>query len=214
MARQAIDLTGKVFGRLTVLGLGAHSGAARRWLCECIHQNGEAVTTLVQTKALTGGQTKSCGCLKSERYDSATINLTGKIFGRLTVISVEQRNGSRRKRWHVLCGCGKSEQFLARSCSLTSGKTESCGCKRNDVTSALLSRRIRMRVPIGEGKYKGVNVSCARFAARFKRSHLGTFPTPEAAARAYDAAAFAEWGTDCYLNFPEDYGLPSREPKA
>lgn len=43
-----------------------------------------------------------------------------------------------------------------------------------------------------------------------KQKRLGYFPTEELAAHAYDAAAFAAWGTDCYLNFPENYGMPPR----
>lgn len=50
----------------------------------------------------------------------------------------------------------------------------------------------------------------AQICIRRKRTYLGHFSAPEAAARAYDAAAYAAWGTDCYLNFPEEYGLPPR----
>lgn len=47
-----------------------------------------------------------------------------------------------------------------------------------------------------------------------KSRSLGYFKTAEDAARAYDAAASAQFGADCYLNFPEDYGLPPRQRDA
>ncbi len=37
-----------------------------------------------------------------------------------------------------------------------------------------------------------------------KRRMIGRFSTPEEAARAYDLAARAAWGFDCYLNFPDE----------
>lgn len=54
--------------------------------------------------------------------------------------------------------------------------------------------------------FKGVSY-CSRtrkWVAQIKaggRRFIGRFPTPEAAAHAYDEAAKAAWGSDCYLNF-------------
>jgi len=57
------DLTGKVFGRLTVLGLsGSHSGA-RFWKCRCVCGN----ESEVETNKLTSSSTRSCGCLVADR---------------------------------------------------------------------------------------------------------------------------------------------------
>lgn len=44
-----------------------------------------------------------------------------------------------------------------------------------------------------------------------RTDHLGYYTTKEAAARAWDKRAFERWGDVVYLNFPEDYGLPSRQ---
>lgn len=65
--RKAKDLTGQVFGRLTVLKQAGHSvepsGAKKlHYLCECNCGN----TITVQADHLRRGHTKSCGCLKRE----------------------------------------------------------------------------------------------------------------------------------------------------
>ena len=38
--------------------------------------------------------------------------------------------------------------------------------------------------------------------------YLGSFDTAEHAAQAYDKAAYAAWGYDCYLNFPNKCPIP------
>lgn len=52
------DLTGRIFGRLTVQG---HQGG-RRWRCQCECGN----TTEVSRSNLVSGDSRSCGCLKLE----------------------------------------------------------------------------------------------------------------------------------------------------
>ena len=63
---QAIDLTGNVFGRLTVVErmptVHTVKGQRTRWLCKC--SCGKA--KIVDAYALRSGHTQSCGCLHSE----------------------------------------------------------------------------------------------------------------------------------------------------
>lgn len=60
------DLTGQRFGRLTVIGVGEKPPESKRrrtyWLCTC--ECGKTVA--VASDKLIRGDTKSCGCLKSE----------------------------------------------------------------------------------------------------------------------------------------------------
>jgi hypothetical protein len=54
------------------------------------------------------------------------IDLTGKIFGRLTVVSRSENNKHRQPTWLCKCACG-SEKVIAGS-KLKYGQVKSCGC--------------------------------------------------------------------------------------
>jgi hypothetical protein len=57
-------------------------------------------------------------------------DLTGKVFNRLTVLHRFDAEPNRCVRWLTVCVCGK--QVVARTQSLKTGKTKSCGCWRAD----------------------------------------------------------------------------------
>lgn len=60
----AVDITGKHFGRLTVIRRHGHANDGRwRWLCRCTCGK----DTLATVTKLKSGHTKSCGCLISEK---------------------------------------------------------------------------------------------------------------------------------------------------
>ena len=56
-------------------------------------------------------------------------DLTGKRFGRLTVIGVED-NGKRKTYYACQCDCGNVK--VIRADALVSGRTVSCGCKKKE----------------------------------------------------------------------------------
>ena len=56
-------------------------------------------------------------------------DLTGKRFGRLTVIGVED-NGKRKTYYACQCDCGNVK--VIRADALVSGCTVSCGCKKRE----------------------------------------------------------------------------------
>lgn len=59
-----VDLTGKKFGRLTVIkDDGTRDGRAIKWLCRC--ECGKYIH--VRGNMLKNGHTRSCGCLQLER---------------------------------------------------------------------------------------------------------------------------------------------------
>jgi hypothetical protein len=106
------DLTGKKFGRLTVIEDIAGQGLNPRLKCKC---ECGTVTTPFKNSIVTGS-TQSCGCLKAWPED-----LVGQRFGRLLVI--ESLQGK-----HDKCECDCGIVKLCNRASLKRGTTKSCGC--------------------------------------------------------------------------------------
>lgn len=77
--------------------------------------------------------------------------------------------------------------------------------KTNDsITNLRLASRtennVNRKVKLPANGYRGVEQTGNRWRAKLARKPLGTFETPEIAALAYNAAAFAEWGEFAQLN--------------
>lgn len=124
-----IDLTGKRFGRLTVLKRATDKQYKRpHWLCQCDCGNQK----IIHGDSLRGGLTQSCGCLQKERTSQATIkDLTGQQFGKLTVLCRDQSivgKGTHAK-WICQCQCGNI--ISVNQQSLTNKGQISCGCSKS-----------------------------------------------------------------------------------
>ena len=117
--RQLIDETGKKYGRLTVLYLNGN-----KWHCKCDCGN----ECDVSGSHLRTGNTQSCGCLHKENFTNK-VDLVGKRFGKLTVLSATDERVNGNIVWHCQCECGNTYDIYTSM--LTMGKTKSCGCLKS-----------------------------------------------------------------------------------
>lgn len=93
MSNKLIDITGKRFGRLTVVRrAGSYasadgSGLSVTWLCHC--DCGKDV--IVIGNNLKSGHTKSCGCIRTEK-SRENIEVARKAF----MLKAEKRRNEKR----------------------------------------------------------------------------------------------------------------------
>lgn len=74
----------------------------------------------------------------------ASVDLTGKTFGRLTVI---EKHGSINGSVHWNCRCVCGGVVYPSSYSLTGGNTTSCGCKRTDTIKKVCTSHGMCSIP-------------------------------------------------------------------
>lgn len=122
------DLTGIVFGKLTAISPTHTKSGRPAWVCRCECGN----ETTVISYNLTSGKIKSCGKHKEYKYE----DLTGKIFGRLTVLE-QTRNDKGKISYKCHCECGKD--VVMSVYSLMRG-AKSCGCMRYEHASNALRK--------------------------------------------------------------------------
>lgn len=116
---------GDRFNSLTVIKELEKNKNQRRVLCRCDCGTEKSIAL----DSLTSGSTRSCGCLRSKRYDKDS--LVNKQFGQLRVIAqhgVTTESKKRKRTWRCVCSCG-NERIVTTS-ALKSGSATTCGNRK------------------------------------------------------------------------------------
>lgn len=189
------DLVGSRFGKLVVEAPGEPSAAGgRRWLCRCDCGG----TTLALDSNLRRGHSKSCGCSRQK-------DLTGRRFGKLTVLERSDQTATRgqrtRKLWKCRCDCGaitykatdtltNSDISMCKDCAAAYGTAkarEKAGYVGGTQLAKIREKPIESTNQTGfRGVYR--NSKTSRFVVRIKFQgklyHLGCFDHIEDAIKA------------------------------
>ena len=121
-----VDLTGKKFGKLTVLYRDEtfiDSNGRHRTMWHCLCDCGREKS--IRRDALTSGRSKTCGMCEND--------LTGKHFGRLTALYKVGTDSNGHLIWKCHCDCGNDRNVSATN--LVQGYTQSCGCMHSEICS-------------------------------------------------------------------------------
>lgn len=126
---ERVDLSGSIFGKLTVISLyeikkykSGGSKAIWKCVCEC------GTIKNISSGTLKQGFTKSCGKLSCRPY-KLKYDLVNQKFGFLTAKSFQRGTG----KWLCECECGNISYITTGS--LVQGCTRSCGCKTIEMIS-------------------------------------------------------------------------------
>jgi len=119
------DLTGMVFGRLTVLR--KDENRKYHYICKCNCGNPNEVS--IGQRSLFKNLTQSCGCLFRETTSKNNLkDITGQTFGNLTVLGRDYSRPNRPVHWLCKCSCENEAIVSVVGQNLKNGHTRSCGC--------------------------------------------------------------------------------------
>lgn len=141
---QSENIIGETFGRLTVIGDAEYesgNGKHKRFTCKC--ECGNTITC--RGSDLRAGIKVDCGCGSAEKWSNAKTNdLTGQIFGSLTVIERDKSvpyQGGKHAQWLCKCALCGSITSVASDMLTRYGKDRCSDC---------------IGIPIGESKIKAI----------------------------------------------------------
>lgn len=84
------------------------------------------------------------------------IDMEGRVFSRLTVVS-RLRTGGGHAKWNCVCSCGRKR--VVDGTKLRSGETRSCGCLKNEELS-LRSTKHGMNETMIYRKFRSMHTRC------------------------------------------------------
>ncbi len=121
------DLTGRVFGDWIVLGLDKVINKKQPyWICQC---KCETISSIAGN-ALKNGKSLSCIKCYGKKISEYRLNdLTGKTFGKLTVIKRVENDKTGKPMWWCKCDCDE-EKAISSTALLQHGQ-QTCGCSHN-----------------------------------------------------------------------------------
>ena len=96
------------------------------------------------------------------------LELTGRVFGRLTVLRRDDTSTGKRGKWICQCCCAAKTIRSIVSYSLTSGKTTSCGCVCREISRKRALERNKSpfnRLPYGQASFNSL-ISAHKARAR------------------------------------------------
>jgi len=127
------DLTGRRFGRLTVICLDHRRNGRSYWYCQCRCGN----ATVARADCLKNRSIRSCGCYHREVFlRSGYIHKPGTRFSRLVVIKTIGRDKEHGRIYLCRCDCGNKVHVQGRY--LRSGESTSCGCRYDETRETKL----------------------------------------------------------------------------
>lgn len=121
---------GLKIGKLTLVEfVGRNKHSKKQWLCKCecgnmcIRIEGNLKTTKVP----------HCGCSPGWKGTNKRFkDLTGQMFGKLTVKFHYGKNKHSHNLWYCICDCGG--YTITDTNALRNGDTKSCGCLARELT--------------------------------------------------------------------------------
>lgn len=224
------DFVGRVFGPLTVIGRAPPKDYARTWRCACecglevdkrefdlLHRAPRACRHARRPEIVTVDGVEAAAI----RIAPGVVALVDPCDAHLAAFKwyANRKRGYTTYAVHTPVGAGQKYVFLHR---VVLGLTDSAlivdhvngnglDCRRSNLRLATVSqnganRKLQRNNTSG---YRGVfwHKPSGSWRAQIKslgrRYALGSFPSVEAAAKAYDAAARSHFGAFARLNFPE-----------
>lgn len=125
-------MIGKKVGRWTVLRETRKNGK-KYYECRCDC----GTIKEIYYRSITTGASQSCGCLRSEQRKENVMDLTGRRFGKLLVLSRDDANKHGGNHyWICECDCGNRKSIRGTSLVRENG-TRSCGCDQRKVATEI-----------------------------------------------------------------------------